>query len=119
MKKLNFESPENMGRIDDADGSAIIKGICGDTMEMYLKIEDGSIARAMFSTDGCISSRAAGATAANIAEGKKIGEVLALSPAILINNLRDSNVLSAHCCILAVNTMHTAIANYLLSVNLG
>jgi hypothetical protein len=33
--------PDNMGRMNDPDGAAYIKGICGDSMEMYLVIEDG------------------------------------------------------------------------------
>jgi hypothetical protein len=29
--------PDNMGRMNDPDGSAFINGICDDSMEMYLK----------------------------------------------------------------------------------
>lgn len=55
--------PDNMGRMNDPDGSAFINGICGDSMEMYLVIEKGIISDSKFFTDGCNSSRFCGATA--------------------------------------------------------
>ena len=42
------DAPDNMGRMNDPDGSAFIKGQCGDTMEMYLVIADGVITEAVF-----------------------------------------------------------------------
>ena len=33
----HFTQPKNVGKMTDPDGSAIVKGQCGDTMEMYLK----------------------------------------------------------------------------------
>ena len=32
-------NPLNIGRMNDPSGSAWIKGLCGDTMEIYLIIE--------------------------------------------------------------------------------
>lgn len=70
--------PDNMGRMNDPDGSAYINGICGDSMEMYLVIQNGTIADSKFFTDGCNSSRFCGATAARLAKGKSLKDVLHL-----------------------------------------
>ena len=40
-----FSHPKNVGEIKDADGYGKLTGPCGDTMEIYLKIKDDSIAR--------------------------------------------------------------------------
>mgnify|MGYP000253546208 CR=1 FL=1 len=55
---------DNMRRINDPDGAAYIKGICGDSMEMYLVIDKGTVTNATFFTDRCNHSRFCGSTAA-------------------------------------------------------
>lgn len=106
--------PDNMSRMNDPDGSAFIKGICGDSMEMYLTIESGIITNSTFFTDGCHSSRFCGATAASFAKGKTIQELLRLSPADVIDAWREMPEGSIHCAILAVSTIYKALAEYLI-----
>jgi len=106
--------PENMGRMNDPDGSAIVTGICGDTMEMYLVIGNGTIEDARFFTDGCAASRACGATAACLAKGRTLKETLRLSPADVIDAWGEIPGGSVHCAILAVGTLHRALADYLI-----
>ncbi|HPA72157.1 MAG TPA: iron-sulfur cluster assembly scaffold protein [Spirochaetota bacterium] len=106
--------PRNMGRMNDPDASAFIKGQCGDTMEMYLVISDGAISEALFHTDGCGSSIACGSTAAGLAKGRTIREALRISPADVIDTWGDLPRGDVHCAILSVMTLHKAIADYLL-----
>jgi nitrogen fixation NifU-like protein len=106
--------PGNMGRMNDPDGSAFIKGLCGDTMEMYLVIADGRIAETLFNTDGCMSSMVCGSTAAKFAVGRTIREALRISPAGVLDALGDISGEDVHCAILAVMTLHKAVADYLL-----
>jgi nitrogen fixation NifU-like protein len=108
------EKPDNMNRMNDPDGSALVKGLCGDTMEMYLVIEHGRIARSSFHTDGCSSSIACGSAAARLAGGKMLDEALRLSPADVIDDVGDLPIASAHCAILAIMALHKALADYLL-----
>lgn len=106
--------PDNMGRMNDPDGAAYIKGICGDTMEMYLVVENGVISESKFFTDGCNSSRFCGATAARLAKGKTLKESLRLSPADVIDAWGEIPGGNVHCAILAVSTLHRAIADYMI-----
>lgn len=111
--------PENMERLQKPDGYAVIKGICGDTMEIYLTIQGDRVTRATFHTDGCNSSRACGSAAATLAQEKSIMDTLKLSPADVLalwGPLPQGNL---HCAILAINTLHQAVADYLLKRNLG
>lgn len=110
--------PKNMGRMNDPDGSAVTKGICGDTMEIYITIEKDMITNALFYTDGCNASRMCGSVAAALAKGKSLKEVLNLSPANVIETWKDIPRGNVHCAILAVNTLHKALAEYLLQIQL-
>ena len=106
----------NMGRMNDPDGAAFIHGICGDTMEMYLTIDDNRVTDAKFHTDGCGSSRYCGSTAASWSVGKPLSEVLHISPGQIIDSWRDMLDDGLHCAILAVSTLHKAVADFLLTV---
>lgn len=113
------DRPDNMGRMNDPDGSAIVRGLCGDTMEMYLIVENARIARSLFYTDGCSSSIACGSAAARLADGGSIDEALRLSPADVLDMVGDLPLESAHCAILAVMALHRALADYLLRYSQG
>jgi nitrogen fixation NifU-like protein len=106
--------PDNMGRMNDPDGSAFINGICGDSMEMYLIIKNGFISESKFYTDGCEASQFCGSTAARLAKGKSIKDVLRLSPGDVIDAWEKIPESHIHCAILAVSTLHKALADYLL-----
>ena len=110
----SFIEPDNMRRMNDPDGTALIKGICGDTMEMYLIIDNGNITESSFYTDGCNSSRFCGATAARLCKGRSLKEALRLSPADIIDAWGEIPGGDVHCAILAVSTLHRALADFLL-----
>lgn len=108
------QEPKNVGKIEHPDGQGKIKGICGDTIEISIKIKDNKIIDAKFLTDGCGLSIACGSMVTELVKGKSINEALRVSPAEIIDNLDGLPEDGFHCSILACNTLHTAIANYLL-----
>jgi nitrogen fixation protein NifU and related proteins len=109
-----FQHPHNLGVIPEPNGFGIIRGICGDTMKIYLRIEDGLVEDVGFETDGCEATVAVGSAVTDLARGKTMMEVLAISPALLIDDLGGLPEDHLHCSILAVGTLHNAVANYLL-----
>ena len=114
------DKPQNMKRMNDPDGAAFITGLCGDTMEIYLEVKNGTVKDATFFTDGCESSILCGSTAASLAKGKSLDEILKISPSDIIktcgNNIPQDHI---HCTILAVSTLHKALADYLLKKQYG
>jgi nitrogen fixation NifU-like protein len=114
VNKQKGHGPDNMGKMENPDGFACVKGLCNDTMEMYLSIDSEKITDAKFNTDGCKSSIACGSAAANLAVGKTFNEVLRLSPADIIDEWAIFPQENIHCAILAVNTLHNAFTDYLL-----
>ena len=53
-------NPRNLGTMQDADGFASVTGPCGDTMEIWLKVNNNAIVDINFMTDGCGTSIASG-----------------------------------------------------------
>ena len=106
-------NPRNVGDMNDADGFAKVTGPCGDTMEIWLKIKDDSIADATFMTDGCGASIASGSMVTEIAKGKNVSEVWKISQQYVLNVLGGLPEESKHCALLAANTLREAIRDYL------
>jgi len=59
-------NPRNVGNMDNAGGFALITGLCGDTMEIWLKARNDSIIAASFMTDGCGTTIAAGSMVTDV-----------------------------------------------------
>lgn len=102
------------GRMNDATGSAYMKGLCGDEMEFYLVIEKGIVIQVKYYTEGCEFTRACAAAAARLADKKSIHDVLTISPQQIIKKIPTLPEDHLHCSILAVSTLYKAISDYLL-----
>ena len=102
------------GRMNDPSGSAVVVGLCGDEMEFYLDIQDGVIREAKYYTEGCTDTQRCGHAAAERAQGKPLLEALGINPREIILSQPELSEQGRHCAILAVTTLHRAIADYLL-----
>lgn len=105
-------NPKNVGEIKDANGIGRITGPCGDTIRIYLKVENEKIIDSKFLTDGCGATIACGSVITELVKGKKIEEALRIESDELISifgGLPEDNL---HCPVLAVNTLRTAINDY-------
>ena len=108
------KNPINVGRMTDPDGAAYIKGLCGDSIEIYLIIKDNIITEITFFSDGCGVTYACGSAVTELSKGKDINFVLGISPKTIIDYLEGLPDEHIHCSILAVSALHKAIADYLL-----
>jgi nitrogen fixation NifU-like protein len=103
--------PQNLGMMLDPDGHALVRGPCGDTMEMFLRVQDSHIEIAAFMTDGCGPTVACGSMVTQMAQGKSLHEAATIEAADLITALEGLPPEHIHCATLAVNTLHAAIAD--------
>ena len=106
-------NPRNLGDMEDADGFARVTGPCGDTMEIWLKVKNGTIAEANFLTDGCGTSIASGSMATEMAKGKAVAQAQRISQQGVLSALGGLPEESKHCALLAANTLKEAIRDYL------
>lgn len=107
-------NPRNIGVMEDADSYASGSlGNCGDTMEIWLKIDGGKISRAGFMTDGCANSIACGSVITEIATGKDVKEALLIGQQAVLDALDGLPEEDRHCALYASNTLKAAIRDYL------
>ncbi|MFH0811595.1 MAG: iron-sulfur cluster assembly scaffold protein [Pseudomonadota bacterium] len=106
-------NPRNWGRIENPQGIGRLTGICGDTMETTLRINDSRILEAKFSTEGCGPTLAAGSMATELAVGKSVQEGFKISQEVILDNLGGLPQESEHCALLASDTLKEALKDHL------
>ena len=102
---------KNLGRMPEPDACGIVHGWCGDTMEIYLRLNGEQIEKASFMTDGCRPTTACGSMLTKLIQGMSLEEAGRIRPQDLIDALDGLPDESVHCAELAVNTLREAIAN--------
>ena len=109
----HFTNPRNVGVIEDADAVGREGNpVCGDMMEMFLKIEDGQIADIKFRTFGCGAAIATSSIATEMVKGKTITEALKLSKKDIADALGGLPANKMHCSNLATDALRSAIREY-------
>ncbi|HOO90482.1 MAG TPA: iron-sulfur cluster assembly scaffold protein [Syntrophales bacterium] len=102
-------NPSNYGPIKDPDGYAKITGPCGDTVEMYLRVQNGTVEDATFNTDGCMFSIAACSAAAELARGKTLAGCIGVNQSAILKHLEKMPADHEHCALLAAMTIQKAV----------
>ena len=110
-----WQNPRYMGAIDDPDGYARVTGPCNDTMEIFLRFKQGTVAEASFQTDGCGSSVVCGSFAAEMAIGKTPDEILDVTGDAILERLGGLPKEEEHCAFLAGETLQEALNNYMIN----
>lgn len=108
----HVNNPRNIGIMQDESSEALVTGDCGDSIRIYLKMQDDVIDEISFWTDGCGSTIAAGSMVTDLAKGKKMNTALKLTPVEVIDSLGGLPEESVHCAVLATNALHEAIKKY-------
>jgi nitrogen fixation NifU-like protein len=105
-------NPKHVGRMSQADVRGLVHGWCGDTMEIYLRLNGAQIVEATFMTDGCGPTLACGSMITSLIQGKSLAEADAILPEDLIVALDGLPSESQHCAELAVKTLQNALLNW-------
>jgi nitrogen fixation NifU-like protein len=112
-KAINyFLEKKNMGSLSDADQVSELTGTCGDTMKIYLKVEEGRIKDAKIQVLGCPGAVASAMAAIDIIKGKTLDEVQGLMDGDIFRMLEDIPVEKTHCIRLTNKTIQKAIKEY-------
>jgi nitrogen fixation NifU-like protein len=105
--------PRNLGEMVGASGSGKVTGPCGDTMGIWLKIENNTVVAATFTTDGCGATLACGSMLTELVRGKSLRQALGISQQGVLDALGGLPESNKHCALLAVNTLREAIKDYI------
>jgi nitrogen fixation NifU-like protein len=109
----HFQNPRNVGAIEDADGVGKMGSpVCGDLMEIYIKVNNSHITDIKFRTFGCGAAIASGSMASEMIKGKSLAEAEALTDGDVAQALGGLPEKKMHCSNLAASTLHEAIEDY-------
>ncbi len=99
-------------RLESPDAYGKQTGVCGDTVEIFLRIRDNRIESISFDTDGCINTNACANTLACLAEGKDLEYAWEIGPEDIIDYLETLPNDKTHCAELAAGAFYLALAGY-------
>lgn len=108
-----FKNPKNVGEIENPDGIGTVGNeVCGDIMQISLKIENDVIVDAKFKTFGCAAAIATSSTATEMVKGMTVDEALKVTNKIVIEKLGGLPAQKIHCSVLAEEAIKKAIEDY-------
>ncbi|HHV39213.1 MAG TPA: iron-sulfur cluster assembly scaffold protein [Tepidimicrobium sp.] len=110
----HFMSPQNVGSMVDYDGKGEYGDIrCGDSLTIYIKVEDHTIKDISFLIFGCTAAVATSSITTSLAKGKSIEEALRIREKDIIEALDGLPKNKLHCSVLGVRALRNAIEDYL------
>ena len=110
----HFRNPRNVGEMENPDGIGHVGNpVCGDIMELYIKVKDGIIVDAKFKTFGCGAAIATSSIVTEMVKGKKIEGALKISNKAVAEALDGLPPVKMHCSVLAEEALKSAIEDYL------
>ena len=109
----HFRNPRNMGEMANPDGVGKVGNpVCGDMMELYIKVENDVITDVKFMTFGCGAAIATSSMVTELVKGKTLDEALKISNATVAEALDGLPPVKMHCSVLAEDALKGAIEDY-------
>jgi len=108
----HFQNPRNAGEVADPDRSARLENpVCGDILELTLKLEGKRIADIRFRAKGCVPAMACGSAITELAKGKNVDQARQVSREELVQKVGGLPEASAHASHLAMDTLAALLRN--------
>jgi NifU-like protein involved in Fe-S cluster formation/metal-sulfur cluster biosynthetic enzyme len=111
----HFRNPRNVGKIENPDGKATEGSpACGDMVSVYINVEPETkkITDIKFESYGCASNIATGSIITELSKGKTIDEAKKITWKEASEALGGLPPIKAHCSVLAIEGLRSAILNY-------
>ena len=109
----HFTNPRNVGVVENADGIGKVGNpVCGDMMEMSIKVDDNIITDVKFRTFGCGAAIATSSMATELIQGQSIDQALKITNRAIAEALDGLPPVKMHCSVLAADALKMALADY-------
>jgi nitrogen fixation NifU-like protein len=117
----HFRNPRNVGVLegDDVAIGRVGNPVCGDLMEIYIRIRDDVITEIKFQTFGCGSAVATSSMITELVKGMTLDEALKVTRGDVADALDGLPPVKMHCSNLAADALHDAIRNWRSGVRLS
>ena len=109
--KYYIEKPY-MGSLQDADQVSEMLGTCGDTLKIFLKIDQNKIKDVRYQVLGCPGAISAAMASVDLVKGKHLEYARNIDDGDVFTQLEDVPAKKHHCIQLAVKALHKAIDEY-------
>ncbi len=104
--------PRNLGHVPQPDALATAVGQCGDSVEVSIRVQDGTITEVGVVPHGCLYTVACASAMSELAKGRTVDQALELGPEDIEREVEGLPEDHLHCARLAVNTLGEAIEEY-------
>jgi len=109
----HFRNPRNVGELESPDGVGVEGNpVCGDLMEIHIRVVDNRIEDVKFKTFGCGSAIATSSMVTELAKGKTLEEAMKITRETVATELDGLPPQKMHCSNLAADALHKAIEDY-------
>ncbi len=109
----HFTNPQNAYKMTDATAEGTVGDpACGDSLRMFIKVENGIIQKVSYLVFGCCASIATSSMTSVLVKGKTIEEALMITEQDIADALNGLPEEKMHCSNLGVSALKTAIRNY-------
>jgi len=103
-----IENPDGYGKVGNP--------VCGDLMEIFIKVKDDRIDEIKFRTFGCGSAIAVSSMVTEMAKGKTLDEAMLITRKDVADELDGLPPQKMHCSNLGEDALHAAIKNYWVKI---
>jgi nitrogen fixation NifU-like protein len=102
----HFQNPRNTGEVQSPDSIVKVENpVCGDVLELTLKLEGNRIADIRFRAKGCVPTLACGSAITELAKGKTTDEARKISRQELLQRVGGVPEASSHASHLALEAL--------------
>jgi nitrogen fixation NifU-like protein len=110
-----YRNPRNFGDLPEPDVRAKDSNpLCGDVIEMQLKIKDGRVDDIRFKGKGCAISQASASMLTEVVKGKTLDEIKAMGKSNVLELLGiDPGPTRIKCALLGLKVLKLAVYGYL------
>jgi nitrogen fixation NifU-like protein len=110
----HFRNPRNVGTLEGENVAVGRVGnpVCGDLMDIYIRVVDDKIEDIAFQTFGCGSAVATSSMVTELVRSMPLDEALKVSRGDVADALDGLPPIKMHCSNLAADALHEAIKNW-------
>jgi nitrogen fixation NifU-like protein len=108
-----WKNPLYRGPMPDPDGHGRVTGTCGDTIQVFLRIDAGQVAEASFITDGCGPSAICGSFAAELSLGRRVEDLADFTGEMILARIGGLPEDDRHCAFLSAAAVRAALDDFM------
>ncbi len=98
--------------VENPDGYGKKSGGCGDTVEIFLTVENNTLKNVSYEIQGCMNTNACAAALSVLVEGKTIDDAYRVKKKNIIEYLETLSKASEHCAEFAIGALQMALVDY-------